>query len=56
MFNRFLGGCGNKLIMQGKDEICLQKVVRFGAKNALKKAVFSGLVTYRESNTCRIAF
>ena len=28
----------------------------FGSKNGLKRADFSGLVTYRESNTCKIAF
>ena len=29
--------------------------MRFGSKNGLKRADFSGLVTYRESNTCKIA-
>ena len=42
--------------MQGEGEICLQKAVRFGSKNGLKRAVFNGLVTCRESNTCRFAF
>lgn len=28
----------------------------FRSKNGLKRADFSGLVTYRESNTCKIAF
>ena len=56
MFNRFFGGCGNKLIMLGKGEICLQKAVRFGSKNGLKRANLSGLATCRESNTCKIAF
>ena len=30
--------------------------MRLGSKNGLKRAVFNGLVTCRESNTCKIAF
>lgn len=37
-------------------EICLQKAVRFGSKNGLKRANLSGLVTCRESYTCKVAF
>ena len=40
----------------GWGEIYLQKAIRFGLKNGLKRAVFSGLVTYRESDTCKIVF
>lgn len=28
----------------------------FGSKNGLKRANFGGLVTYRESNTCKVVF
>ena len=28
----------------------------YGSKNGLKRAVFSDLVTCRESNTCKFAF
>ena len=42
--------------MQGWGEICLQKAVRFGSKNGLKRANLGSLVTYRESNTCKIVF
>ena len=30
--------------------------MRFGSKNGLKRADFSGFVTCRESNTCKIVF
>lgn len=40
----------------GWGEICLQKAVRFGSKNGLKRAVFSDFVTCRESDTCKVAF
>lgn len=33
-----------------------EKAMCFGSKNALKRAVFSGLVTCRESNICKVAF
>ena len=42
--------------MQSEGEICLQKMLHFGSKNGLKRANLGGFVTYRESNTCKVAF
>ena len=31
-------------------------MLHFGSKNGLKRANLGGFVTYRESNTCKVAF